>query len=117
MTFLEECLMLDQISLVPKNAYSKTCRTLPELSPAIIGRDNEEADLTPTMHPCLSRKHCVLSFIDGGWHITDLGSKNGTKVNFRDVGDTPVKLTRGDIVRLGHDMLTYTVVFGPLGDE
>lgn len=29
----------------------------------------------------VSGRHCVLSFVNGTWHIRDLGSTNGTKVN------------------------------------
>ena len=29
----------------------------------------------------VSGRHCVLSFVNGTWHIRDLGSTNGTKLN------------------------------------
>lgn len=29
----------------------------------------------------VSGRHCVLSFINGTWHVRDLGSTNGTKIN------------------------------------
>ncbi|MEW4567557.1 FHA domain-containing protein [Tautonia sp. JC769] len=29
----------------------------------------------------ISGRHCVLSFINGTWHVRDLGSTNGTKIN------------------------------------
>lgn len=35
--------------------------------------------------PNVSGQHCELSFVDGVWHLRDLGSTNGTKVNGQQV--------------------------------
>ena len=36
----------------------------------------------------LSRKHCCIEFSDGAWHIEDLGSTNGCKVNGQQIVGT-----------------------------
>jgi len=36
----------------------------------------------------LSRKHCCIEFADGAWHIEDLGSTNGCKVNGQQIVGT-----------------------------
>ncbi|MEY3144099.1 MAG: Flp pilus assembly complex ATPase component TadA [Planctomycetota bacterium] len=48
----------------------------------------------------LSRKHCVFERRPDGWWVTDLGSRNGTKLN--GVRITTASLTSGDVVRIGN---------------
>ena len=45
----------------------------------LIGR-RESADIV-LRFPNVSGHHCELSLVDGRWHVKDLGSSNGTKVN------------------------------------
>ncbi|MFI8360633.1 FHA domain-containing protein [Streptomyces sp. NPDC085612] len=53
----------------------------------------------------VSRRHAELrARADGGYEIADLGSHNGTYLNGAAV-DTPVPLTEGDIVGIGHRAL------------
>jgi type VI secretion system protein ImpI/type VI secretion system protein len=65
------------------------------------GLDNDWVLPDPNRH--LSKRHCVLTWRDGAWHLDDT-STNGTFVNFdetplRDIG--PRSLHDGDRVRLG----------------
>jgi transcriptional regulator with PAS, ATPase and Fis domain len=55
--------------------------------------------------PRMSSVHARLDGSLGRWKITDLGSKNGVRIN-----GTPVRehaLTHGDLVELGHTLLLY----------
>src|SRR6202008_395686 len=45
----------------------------------IIGRQGS-CDI-PLKFPNVSHRHCQLTYRDGYWHIRDLGSTNGIKVN------------------------------------
>jgi pSer/pThr/pTyr-binding forkhead associated (FHA) protein len=45
----------------------------------IIGRQ-DSCDI-PLRFPNVSHRHCQLTYRDGYWHIRDLGSTNGIKVN------------------------------------
>lgn len=41
-------------------------------------------------HPSVSRRHAALERRDGLWHLLDLGSKNGTRIDGRPVRETPL---------------------------
>ena len=70
-----------------------------------IGRATGPADVTID-HRSISKLHAKLARDDQGvWHITDLKSANGLRVNGEDYGDTP--LTPGDVVELGHVQLKF----------
>ncbi|MCP3954324.1 MAG: VWA domain-containing protein [Desulfobacterales bacterium] len=49
----------------------------------------------------VSRKHAEIYFENGAYHIRDLGSQNGVKVNDVRVSLTGMPLTNGAIIRLG----------------
>ncbi len=51
-------------------------------------------------HPRVSARHAVLEWEPGGWHLRDLGSRNGTTVNDRKFGARRA-LKAGDVVRFG----------------
>ena len=74
-----------------------------------IGRSKDN-DLT-IPDPMLSRHHAELVFGEEGWVLRDLGSRNGTLLNDRQVM-APTPLVRGDAIKLGHTQL----VFGSPGD-
>jgi DNA-binding CsgD family transcriptional regulator len=54
----------------------------------------------------VSRLHALCERLDGGWRVSDLGSRNGTFINKnRIIG--PVALRPGDEVQIGAWLLTY----------
>jgi pSer/pThr/pTyr-binding forkhead associated (FHA) protein len=57
----------------------------------------------------VSRRHCRLFWRDGGWHVADLNSYNGTFVNDKAV-ETAL-LRRGDALRIGG--FTFVVEYTP----
>jgi hypothetical protein len=64
----------------------------------LIGR-SEDVDLRLD-DISVSRRHALISFVDGGWILTDLGSRNGTWINgWRLPGPAPV--CAGDLLDLG----------------
>lgn len=69
-----------------------------------VGRSTD-ADITLEF-PGVSRRHLLLRAGDGGFVLQDCGSKNGSFVNDRRV-EAPVRLRKGDIVRVGPVMLQY----------
>ncbi len=64
---------------------------------AVIGR-HSEADVRLPL-PDVSRRHCKLTFMGGGWQVIDLNSLNGIQVNGEQVLQAP--LEHGDMLRIG----------------
>ncbi len=60
----------------------------------------------------ISGRHCELEYRDGFWHVTDLGSRNGTRVNGQHV--TSSVLMPGDILRVSKQR--YEIDYKPEGD-
>jgi len=54
-------------------------------APATIGRSGECNLVVPD--PSVSRKHAEVAFVNGAWRVKDLGSRNGTKVGGKPVGE------------------------------
>ncbi|GAA1903361.1 FtsK/SpoIIIE domain-containing protein [Streptantibioticus ferralitis] len=79
-----------------------------------IGR-SVEADV-PIDDPDVSRLHCVVT-VDPGGQITvaDLGSTNGTRVDGRPVGDRPIPLPPGALLRIGESTLRLESAAAPDG--
>jgi hypothetical protein len=68
----------------------------------ILGRTSDASiRLSDT---CISPKHCELTFADGGVHLTDLGSTNGTWVKIKDTKALVVNAQ----IRLGRQCFTVT---------
>jgi Nif-specific regulatory protein len=62
-----------------------------------------------------SREHAEVFAIDGGWHVRDLGSLNGTHLNGEKLGtDRPLRPL--DEVRVGRTRLVYVDEIGQLPD-
>jgi pSer/pThr/pTyr-binding forkhead associated (FHA) protein len=80
---------------------------LAEGATASIGRSQENDIAIPERH--VSRQHAVISFRDGVFMISDLGSANGTFVNDRRLTD-PFPLAHGDIIRLYVPILNFSAV-------
>ena len=55
--------------------------------------------------PFVSRRHAEITFVDGGYWISDLGSKNGTIVNHSSIGTGRYLLKNGDRVELGPEVV------------
>ena len=62
--------------------------------------------------PSVSRRHAELFRGSGGWVIRDLGSRNRTRVNGRDVGNEAVPVHEGDGIEVGAVSLAVSVA-GP----
>ncbi|WP_406139454.1 FHA domain-containing protein [Streptomyces sp. NBC_01089] len=80
-----------------------------------IGR-SADADV-PLDDPDVSRMHCTVTVEqDGRVTVTDLGSTNGTTLDGAGVGDTPVRMTPGSLLRVGESALRITTAAdGSLG--
>ncbi|MFI9745421.1 FHA domain-containing protein [Streptomyces sp. NPDC052494] len=75
--------------------------------PIRIGR-SVDADV-PLDDPDVSRAHCtVIVGDDGRVTVSDLGSTNGTTLDGVPVGDRPVRLRPGSLLRLGESALRLT---------
>lgn len=69
-------------------------------SAVVIGRSGEVSIPLPE-DELASRKHCeIRPDGSGGYVVTDLGSRNGTKVNQQKI-EGPVQLRRGDSLKVG----------------
>lgn len=55
--------------------------------------------------PTVSRNHCVLLRREGGWYVTDSGSKSGTMVNDEMAG-TRTKVCIDDQIKVGSSLFT-----------
>jgi adenylate cyclase len=72
-----------------------------------VGR-RESADIV-LRFPNVSGNHCELSLVEGYWHVKDLGSSNGTKVNGSRVSEQ--RLEPGDTLSVAkHE---YEVSYEP----
>lgn len=65
----------------------------------VIGRD--EGCFLRIASADVSRQHCELSRVDGGWVLRDLKSQNGTLLNGKRI-NAPVALQAGDELVVGH---------------
>ncbi|MFD3947667.1 FHA domain-containing protein [Streptomyces sp. NPDC058579] len=75
--------------------------------PIRIGR-SLDADV-PLDDPDVSRVHCTVTVGDDGRvTVADLGSTNGTTLDGAEVGDRPVRLAPGALLRLGESALRLT---------
>ncbi|WP_405561322.1 FtsK/SpoIIIE domain-containing protein [Streptomyces sp. NBC_01180] len=76
-----------------------------------IGR-SAEADV-PLDDPDVSRMHCTVTVEqDGRVTVADLGSTNGTTLDGSGVGDAPVRMTPGSLLRVGESALRITTATG-----
>ncbi|MFJ3158708.1 FHA domain-containing protein [Streptomyces kanasensis] len=73
-----------------------------------VGR-SADADV-PLDDPDVSRLHCVVRVGDDGRvAVADLGSTNGTTLDGKPVGDRPVRLVPGALLRVGESVLRLVV--------
>jgi hypothetical protein len=93
------------IDLVPRSLRQRRAGELCQLAlPPVPGRyvigRSEDVDLRLD-DISVSRRHAQMAFLDGGWILTDLGSRNGTWLNgWRLPGPAPV--SPGDLLDVGN---------------
>ncbi|WP_405944535.1 FtsK/SpoIIIE domain-containing protein [Streptomyces sp. NBC_00932] len=76
-----------------------------------VGR-SADADV-PLDDPDVSRMHCTVTVEqDGRVTVADLGSTNGTTLDGSGVGDAPVRMTPGSLLRVGESALRITTATG-----
>ena len=80
---------------------------LEEGATATIGRSPNNHIFIPEQH--VSRQHAVVSFRDGIFMISDLGSANGTFVNNKQLTD-PFPLAHGDVIRLYVPIVNFSAI-------
>jgi pSer/pThr/pTyr-binding forkhead associated (FHA) protein len=74
--------------------------------PITIGRTSENDVVIPEYS--VSRKHCFIAVVNGGYRITDWGSANGTLVNEKEIGKmAPFPLQGREILTLGRLMVLF----------
>ncbi|WP_328317762.1 FtsK/SpoIIIE domain-containing protein [Streptomyces sp. NBC_00388] len=67
----------------------------------------------PLDDPDVSRLHCTVTVEqDGRVTVADLGSTNGTTLDGSGVGDAPVRMTPGSLLRVGESALRITTAGG-----
>ena len=69
----------------------------------VVGRDPANRLSIPDR--LMSRRHCAVTFVNGRYHLRDLGSSNGTFVNGIPVGERV--LEHGDRIRAGDSVLMF----------
>ena len=79
---------------------------IPSGKPLIVGRQ-EGSDLRVDDHS-VSRRHAELAFHDGGWYLSDLDSRYGTRVDDKPV-QSPVRLVPGARVLIGTVAFSVTL--------
>lgn len=81
-----------------------------------VGRPSQnneiDIDLTPLdKNSVVSRNHAMIAFRSGQYWINDLGSKNGTFVNKKQVFAQPVLLKPNDVLQFGSEKRGVKLVF------
>ena len=76
-----------------------------------IGR-SIESDLRLFQETSISRDHCVIRSHKGRLEVTDLGSRNGTRVNGRRIKEA-MQLQHRDVVKVGESELTILLEIEP----
>ncbi len=79
---------------------------LPLFQPRLVVGRHRACDL-PLAFSTVSSRHCELEFRDGYWHVRDLGSSNGTRINGKPC--TSGRLLPNDILSVA--TLRYRLVY------
>ena len=66
----------------------------------VIGRDATQCDLSID-DPTVSRRHASITWMDGRWMVSDLGSKNGTSIDGVSAGSRASPVRSGQSVTFG----------------
>lgn len=81
---------------------------IPLLQPVLTVGRRESCDIV-LRFPNVSGIHCQLSLAEGFWHVKDLGSSNGTKVNGTRVSEQ--RLDPGDTLSVAKHI--YEIMYEP----
>ncbi|MBX9690224.1 MAG: FHA domain-containing protein [Candidatus Obscuribacterales bacterium] len=73
-----------------------------------VGREMGN-DLIMNADKTISRQHALIQYLDGSFHVSDLGSKNGTKVNGVKVNET-TRINSGDEISFGLSRLIFLLL-------
>ena len=87
-----------------KETPGHSTEELPGSDRVTVGRASS-AGIT-IKHDSISREHCVFIRSEDGWHVEDLGSANGTRVNNDRVSERRA-LKERDIIKIGKARLTF----------
>jgi adenylate cyclase len=85
---------------------------IPLLKPSLIVGRSPACDITLAF-PMISSKHCQLEFKSGFWHVRDLGSRNGIRVD--GIVQLAKYLKPGEILSIARHR--YEIAYTPLADE
>jgi adenylate cyclase len=85
---------------------------IPLLKPKLLVGRQPFCDI-PLSFPTVSSRHCELELLEGYWHVRDLGSSNGTRVN--NAPCTSGRLMPNDVLSVSKHR--YTVVYDPPPDR
>jgi pSer/pThr/pTyr-binding forkhead associated (FHA) protein len=66
-------------------------------------------DLVINIDRTISRQHALIQYIDGKYHIQDLSSKNGTRLNGKKL-ETMSPLRSGDEIMIGLTRLVFVLL-------
>lgn len=76
----------------------------------LIGKNALIVDGVLSFNPAISRMHCKVTFHDEKYYVTDLGSVNGTYVNFERVpSQIEIPIVDGDILALANSRFTVKI--------
>jgi pSer/pThr/pTyr-binding forkhead associated (FHA) protein len=79
----------------------------------LIGR-RPNADLPLTDDPSVSAAHAVLFAIDGVWHVRDLNSRTGTRLNGKPIHQHPIAF--GDTLQIGSASFQFHAAATEIGE-
>jgi adenylate cyclase len=85
---------------------------IPLTKPSLLVGRSPACDITLAF-PMVSSKHCQLEFKSGFWHVRDLGSRNGIRVD--GIFHLAKYLKPGEILSIAKHR--YEIAYTPLGDE
>ncbi|MHC4990627.1 MAG: sigma-70 family RNA polymerase sigma factor [Planctomycetota bacterium] len=87
------------LTLTPMKGELSEPRKLEVDEPITVGRSQKCT--VRLRHESVSKQHARLEHVDGGWHVTDLGSLNGTFHNgTKLVAEKPAALQEGDTIEI-----------------
>jgi RNA polymerase sigma-70 factor (ECF subfamily) len=100
------------LTLTPMKGELSEPRKLEVDEPITVGRSQKCT--VRLRHESVSKQHARLEHVDGGWHVTDLGSLNGTFHNgTKLVAEKPAALQEGDTIEIGSSSFRIDLGNGP----